>query len=221
MTSSPPRPPGGPALRVGVVEAHATADDGRPLAAVTVRYPDLRDHEGAPLVAGPFQVVQPFAGAGGPRAFRLPAVGQLVVVAPLPNGSGWAAADADGPTDCVVLGAVYPDAAPLPTDDPRPESDVVAFPDGTRVEYHPVAGLTVDCPLPVTVRSGEAVYLGGEDGAEGVARWKEVKEELDALRQQVAAHMAKPAAGGHPDPAAAQVGLPVRDRGSDHTKSTL
>ena len=205
-------------IRIAVVEAHAAAKDGRPLAAVTVRYPDLVDHEGAPLVAGPFQVVQPFAGAEGPHALRLPAVGQIVVVAPLPNGSGWDAAGADGPTDCVVLGAVYPDAAPLPTDDPAPESDVVVFPDGTRVEYHPADGVTLDTPLPVRIRSADAVRLGDGDGQPFVLH-DDLRRWLGIIVAVIKAHV-HPGSGVPPLPATV---LPLDNEppfASDHTFSS-
>lgn len=211
-----PLTPAPPSARVAVVSEHVSAG-GRLLAAVAVRYPDLTDHRGEPVEAGPFQVAQPFGGGPGPQALRLPAVGDQVLVVPLPGS-----AEADGPTDAVVVGSIYPDASPLPADDPQPESAAFLWPDGTRVEYHPVDGLTVDSPLKVVVKSADKVYLGGEEGAEGVARWTEVAEELDALRALVRAHVLKPPAGAHPDAAAAaELAVPVPDRASGHTLTTL
>ena len=218
------RPPASP-VRVGVVEAHATAANGRPLCAVHVRYPDLLDEAGVALVSPPLQVVQPYGGAGGPKRFRLPAVGQIVVVASLPGD------DAAGPADAVVLGAVYPDAAGLPGGAANAAlasgADVALFRDGTLVE-RTAEGLTVRTPLPVTVeseapvvvRSEAGVYLGGEAGAEPVPLGRQLVSWLRSLTDWLATHTHTSAPSGSPTTPPLAPFSRQPDVLSDHTHTT-
>jgi len=193
------------------VSAHAADPAGRPLAAVMVRYDGRPGPDGEPPEHGPYLVLQPQAGASGTRALRLPAVDQVVVVARV--GAG----------DAVVLGAVYPDTAELPADDVRPESHATAYPDGTRVEYHPERGVAVDTPLPVYAASERGVFLGVRPGEEGgtqpVALHDVLLERIVSIESALNQHAALTQPGAHPQPTPPI--LPPRpDFRSRHTHST-
>ena len=206
--------------------------------AVTVTFPDLGD---APH--GPYPVLQPAAGpATVHRSFSLPAAGTTVVVVPVANGHGAPDADADGPTDCFVLGSVY--AADVDGDIPGsgggPGTTSHVWPDTTRFEYTPEGGQYAELPLPTRVllsrldaeltetmeivvaerariASGEGLTLG--DGGHPVALGDRVVDLLLLVIQRMNAHFGKPPAEAHPDLTGIIYG-PHLNMVSEHTETS-
>lgn len=127
--------------RVGFVSKHELTEAGL---CCRVVFPDKDD-----LVSKPYPVMQ--RAAGGSQDFDVPAIGEQVVVATLPNG----------PEEGFIEGTIYSASSPPPSTDPNKR--MTRFADGTLVEYDKAAHtMLIDAAGPITIRTTGPVRVAAE-----------------------------------------------------------